>query len=481
MNRKVVLRMTGVIALLEAAMLLVPAAVSLFYGEKNGLAFVYTALIAAAVGFPIVKFCRPEDKVIYSKEGFVIVAIAWLFMSAVGALPFVISGQIPSYINAFFETVSGFTTTGASILTDVTALDKCMLFWRSFTHWIGGMGVLVFIMAIIPTGSERSIHIMRAEMTGPVIGKLVPKVRNTAKILYLIYVALTALEVLLLVCGKMSLFDSLVHSFGTAGTGGLGIKPDSIGSYSPYCQWVIAIFMTLFGINFNLYYLILIRRVRSALKSSELWCYFIIIALATAVIGFNIYSTVGSISGTVRTSFFQVSSIMTTTGYSTVDFNTWPGLSKSILFVLMFVGGCAGSTAGGLKLSRVMILFKIGLRELKKMLRPRSVCSVRHEGKTLESSTLKSVENYFVIYVFCIALIFLAISFEPFGFESNFTAVVACINNIGPGFDAVGPSASFAAYTGFSKIVLSVAMLIGRLEIFPILLVLSPAVWMRHK
>lgn len=470
--------MLGQIVKLEAALLLLPLIVSICYRETNGIfAFLITIVLSLAIGFAITLIIKPKNKLIFAKEGFVIVALAWIVMSAIGALPFVLSGDIPSYIDAFFETVSGFTTTGASVLTNVEGISRGLLFWRSFTHWIGGMGVLVFIMAIIPSISDRSIHIMRAEMPGPIVGKLVPRAKQTAKILYLIYIAMTVLEIVLLLFGGMSFFDSVVHSFGTAGTGGFGIYSDSIASFSPYIQWVITIFMALFGINFNLYYLILIKRFRSAISSGELWCYIGILLASTAIISANIYPIYNNLSDAIRNSAFQVSSIMTTTGFSTVDFNLWPELSKGILLVLMFIGACAGSTAGGLKVSRVVMLFKMIKRELKRMLHPRSVSSVKFEGKTLDSTTLNSVSSYFALYIVIFAAIFLVLCFEPFGFETNFSAVTACFNNIGPGFAAVGPAGSFAEYSAISKIVLSIAMLLGRLEIYPLLFALTPSTW----
>lgn len=470
--------MLGQIVKLEAALLLLPLIVSICYRETNGIfAFLITIVLSLAIGFAITLISKPKNKLIFAKEGFVIVALAWIVMSAIGALPFVLSGDIPSYIDAFFETVSGFTTTGASILTNVEGISRGLLFWRSFTHWIGGMGVLVFIMAIIPSISDRSIHIMRAEMPGPIVGKLVPRAKQTAKILYLIYIAMTVLEIILLLFGGMSFFDSVVHSFGTAGTGGFGIYSDSIASFNPYIQWVITIFMALFGINFNLYYLILIKRFRSAISSGELWCYIGILLASTAIISANIYPIYNNLSDAIRNSAFQVSSIMTTTGFSTADFNLWPELSKGILLVLMFIGACAGSTAGGLKVSRVVMLFKMIKRELKRMLHPRSVSSVKFEGKTLDSTTLNSVSSYFALYIVIFAAIFLVLCFEPFGFETNFSAVTACFNNIGPGFAAVGPAGSFAEYSAISKIVLSIAMLLGRLEIYPLLFALTPSTW----
>lgn len=478
MNRKMVFYTCGRLMQVTAALLLLPAVTALIYGEYGPMnSFIAVAAAAFLLGTLISKLMRSGNTVIYAREGFAVVGLAWLLMSAIGALPFVLTGDIPNYIDAFFETVSGFTTTGSSILTNVEALSKSALLWRSFTHWVGGMGVLVFVMAIMSNVSDRSIHIMRAEMPGPAVGKLLPRVRDTAKVLYLIYIVITAAEVILLRLGGMSLYESLLHSFGTAGTGGLALRADSIAGYSPYCQTVIAVFMMLFGINFNLYYLILIGRARSALKSTELWVYLGIITTATAVITVNISALYPSFGEALRHAYFQVSSITTTTGYSTADFNLWPGLSKAVLFALMFLGGCAGSTAGGLKMSRAILLCKLSLREIKKLLHPRSVTTVNFEGKEVDDRTLSGVATYFGAYVFVIMATFLLVSFEPFGFESNFTAAVACFNNIGPGFAAVGPMGGFAGYTVFSKLVFSAAMLLGRLEIFPLLIAVSPSVW----
>ena len=481
MNRRMVFYTVGHIATMEAALLLLPALVSLIYLEKSGLSFLITAALSLTVGLAFILLFKPKSRMIYAKEGFAIVAYAWLLMSAIGALPFVIGGAIPSYVDAFFETVSGFTTTGASILTNVEALDNCMLFWRSFTHWIGGMGVLVLVTAVVPNIADRSLNILKAEMPGPTVGKLVPRSRDTAKILYWIYFGMTFILTVLLIVGGMPVFDSIVHAFGTAGTGGFGIKADSIASYSPYLQWVITIFMFLFAINFNLYYLILIGKFRAVLKSDELSFFILLVLSSIGVIAVNILPAYASFSEALRASAFQVCSVVSTTGYATADFNLWPGLSKAILLILMFVGGCAGSTGGGLKAVRVVILIKSIKKELKKLLHPRSVKSVMSEGKKLDDETLSGVTSYFAVYTLCIMVVFLLLSFEPFGFETNFTASVACFNNIGPGLADVGPAASFAQYSDFSKIVLSFAMLLGRLEVFPLLLGLNPLIWKRSK
>ena len=477
MNKKYTFYIIGKIIKFEALMLTPPLIVSLIYRDGGYLAFLVTIAISLLLGYALTLTCKTENKLIFSKEGFVITAFSWLLISAIGALPFVISGDIPSYVNAFFETVSGFTTTGASILTNVEVMRPSMLFWRSFTHWLGGMGVLVFVMALLPSLCDRSIYIMKAEMPGPIVGKLVPRVRSTATILYLIYIGMTAIQVILLLCGGMDLFESLIHAFGTAGTGGFGIKSDSIGSYSPYLQWVITVFMLLFGINFNLYYLILIKKLRVALSSGELWCYLGIILASTVIISANIFPTYGGFAESLKHAAFQVSSIITTTGYSTTDFNLWPSLSKSILFVLMFVGGCAGSTGGGLKVSRIMILFKQMWREIVRAIHPRSRKAMRHEGKVLEESTLNGATSYFALFAASFACVFLLISFDSFDFETNLTAVAACINNIGPGFGLVGPMGSFDCYSDLSTLVLSIAMLIGRLEIYPFLIAVMPGTW----
>lgn len=480
MNRKMVYYMTGRIILLEGALLLVPLLVSLIYQDPGTVPFLITIAICAAVGGALSCFFRKTSQVIFAKEGFLITALAWLSVSAIGAIPFVLSGQIPSYIDAFFETVSGFTTTGASILTHVESMSHSLLFWRSFTHWMGGMGVLVLMVAIMPNLSSRTIHVLRAEMPGPTMGKLVPRLRDTAKILYVLYFVLTAAEFVLLLAGGMPVFDSAIHALGTAGTGGFGIKGDSIASYSPYLQWVIAAFMMLFGVNFNLYYLLILRQFRSIIRSEELWTYVIVVLSATGLIAWNILPLYQNLSEATRQAFFQVNTITSTTGFSTADFNQWPELSKTLLVLLMFMGGCAGSTAGGLKVSRLVMLYKIVKRELRHLLHPRSVGAVRFEGKTVDNTTLISVANYFAIYAGLFVVFLLIVSFQPgFNLQSNFTAVASCFNNIGPGLDLVGPAANFAAYKPVLKLVLSFAMLFGRLEIYPMLISMSPSTWLR--
>ena len=413
MNYRMIFRTTGYIVRTEAVLLLLPFIVSLIYKESlSAVVFFATAAGAFLLSLIMTFFSKTQNKVIYAKEGFAIVALAWIALSAIGALPFVISGEIPHYYDALFETVSGFTTTGASIVTDVTALSHASLFWRSFTHWIGGMGFIVFVIAVFPSISDRSIHIMRAEVPGPTVGKLMPRIKDTAKILYLIYIALTLIEAVLLWLGEMNLFESICYTMGTAGTGGFGLKPDGLASYSPYSQWVITVFMLIFGVNFNIYYLILARRAKSILKSEELWTYLIIVAAATVTIAFNIRGMYSGLSETIRTSAFQVSSIITTTGYATTDFSLWPGFSKAIILLLMISGGCAGSTAGGLKVSRIVILFKTIKRELKQLIHPRAVSSVHSEGKSLDERTVSGVGVYLAVYCICLAAVFFILSFE---------------------------------------------------------------------
>lgn len=486
MNKKIVFFMLGRIIQLEAVLLTLPLICAAIYREdKTVLSFLATIGIALILGTALTLICKTKNKTFFAKEGFVIVALAWIVMSVIGALPFCFSGAIPSFTNAFFETVSGFTTTGASIVPNIeTITSKGILFWRSFTHWIGGMGVLVLVMAILPSDSGRSIHIMRAEMPGPIVGKLVPKVRSTAKILYLIYIVITIAQVIFLLFGGMNLFESIIHSFGTAGTGGFGIKANSIGGYNPYIQWVITIFMLIFGINFNLFYLILVGKIKSIFKSEELWTYIFVVLGSIALITFNICRTmenIGTFSDNLRHASFQVASIISTTGYSTTDFNMWPGLSKAILILLMFIGGCAGSTAGGLKVSRVVLLYKQIKVNLKHMLHPRSVESVKFEGKSLDNPTVNSVAGYLAIYMMCFVGIFLLINFDNIDFETSFSAAAACFNNVGPGFAGVGPTSSFVDFSVFSKWVLSLAMLLGRLEIYPLILLFSPYAWIKNK
>ena len=477
MNRRMVLYMLGNVVKLEAALMIPALITSLIYKESCAMVFLIAIAIALLIGFSLTLVFKPSTKVIFAKEGFVIVALSWLILSLIGALPFYLSKEIPSFIDAFFETVSGFTTTGASILTDVEAMSKGLLFWRSFTHWIGGMGVLVFIMAVVNTLSDRSIHILRAESPGPIIGKLVPKMKQTTRILYIIYIVLTLLNFMFLLIGKMPVYEALVHALGTAGTGGFGIKADSFGSYSPYLQWVTTIFMFIFGVNFNIYYLFLIKKWKTAIKSGEFIFYLSVVAMAITLISINITPLADSVGDAIRHAAFQVGTVMSTTGYATTDFNQWPIFSKAIIFLLMFMGGCAGSTAGGFKCARVILLIKKSRREVKKLLHPRSVNTMRFEGKTVDNPIVSSTSAYLVVYIMILCVAFLLLSLDGFDFETTLSASVSCLNNVGPAFGAAGPASSYAAFSPFSKLMLSFLMLFGRLEIYPMLIALSPSTW----
>ena len=479
MNRRMVLYVVGTVIKIEAALMLLPLITSLIYKESCVKDILISMGIALIAGFALTLIFKPGSKVIYAKEGFVIVSLAWLALSAVGALPFYISGEIPSFVDAFFETVSGFTTTGASILTDVESMSKGLLFWRSFTHWIGGMGVLVFIMAIIPTVSDRSIHLLRAEAPGPVVGKIVPKMKQTARILYVIYIALTFIEFVLLFAGGMPLYDSIVHAVGTAGTGGFGIKADSLASYSPYIQWVITAFMLIFGVNFNLYYLFLIRKFKSAIKNEELLTYAVIVTFSVAAIAVNIRPLYEGVAESIRHSAFQVAAVISTTGFATADFNQWPGMSKTILLLLMFIGGCAGSTAGGFKISRIVMLFKTIKRELQKLLHPRAVATIKLDGKRVDEKTISSLGSYLAIYALFFCVVVFLLGFDGFDLETNISVAASCVNNIGPGFGSAGPMDGYAMFSPFSKVMLSLTMLLGRLEIFPLILTFSPSTWVK--
>ena len=478
MNRRIICRVLGMILLCLAALMILPTIAGLWYGE-NVSHFIITMVLTGAVGFAMTRV-KPYSSVIYAKDGFVIVGLGWILMSLFGALPFVISGDIPNYIDAVFETVSGFTTTGASILENVEEMSQGCLFWRSFTHWIGGMGVLVFIMAVLPMSGEHSMHIMRAEVPGPTVGKLVPRVRQTAKILYLIYVVMTAIEVVLLLFGGMSLFDALIHSFGSAGTGGFSNKAASVGAYnSAYIEMVIAVFMALFAINFNLFFLILIGRWKDALKSEELHWYLAIIAASVLAIALGIRGMYGSMLTALRHAFFNVSSITSTTGFCTVDYVQWPHYCQWILVILMFCGACAGSTGGGLKTSRVAMIFKNIACEIRQMLHPRTVTRVQMDGKRVDETGMKAVNTFFACFMVLLILGTFLVSLDDHDTATNFTAVLSCMSNIGPGISLVGPTGNFNIFSYGAKIVLTFAMLIGRLEIYPILILFAPSTWKR--
>lgn len=467
------------ILLTEAVLLALPVIIALLYGESP-VPFLLAAAALGILGLAL-GTRRPQRTSLYARDGFAVVALAWLLMSAFGALPFVLSGDIPNAVDAFFETVSGFTTTGATILTDVEAMSQSGLMWRSFTHWVGGMGVLVFVMAILPMTDGHGMHLMRAEVPGPTSGKLVSRMGDTAKILYGIYFVLTLLEIVMLLLGGMSPFDALIHAFGTAGTGGFSNRGLSVGAYnSAYLEIVIGVFMLLFGINFNLYYFLLIRKFRDVFRSEELRTYLAIVALSVGAITVNIARLYDSVFTALRHAFFQVSTIITTTGYATTDFNLWPSFSKSVLVLLMFIGGCAGSTGGGLKVGRVIILVKASLSDMKKMLHPNAVSTVRFEGRPLADQTVRSAYQYITVYLGLLILSCLLLSLDGFDLISTVTAVIACFNNIGPGLELVGPMGNFAAFSYPGKLLLSFDMLAGRLELFPMLLLFAPSIWRRR-
>lgn len=478
MNRRFILHILGWILNFEAAFMILPLIVAIIYGEKSGYAFLITIGICLLIGIPLAVI-KPKNRAFYAKEGFVSVALGWIMLSFMGSLPFFISGEIPHFVDALFEIISGFTTTGSSILSDVEALDYCMLFWRSFTHWIGGMGVLVFILAILPLAKGESIHIMRAESPGPSVEKLVPRMRTTASLLYTIYIGMTIVQIILLLIGRMPLFDALTLTFGSAGTGGFAIKNTNLVSYSPYLQNVITVFMFLFGVNFNFYYLILLRKTKDAFKMEEVKGYFLIVISAIILIAFNTGGLKGFF-GAIHHAAFQVSSIITTTGYATLDFNYWPTFSKAILVILMFIGACAGSTGGGIKVSRIIVLFKTIGKEMAYLLHKRSVKVLKFSGKKQENEMVRSISVFFITYMFIFAVSFLIISLDNFDFTTTFTATATTLNNVGPGLEIVGPMGNFGGFSDLSKLVMIFNMLVGRLEIFPILLLFSPDLWKRR-
>ncbi len=477
MNIRMIGYTIGVVLLCMAALMVLPLIVSFVYDGTDTSAFVASIAITAAVGF-LLGLMKPKNTRIFAREGFLIVALSWIMLSLFGALPFVLSGAIPNYIDAMFESMSGFTTTGASILTDIESLEKGVLFWRSFTHWIGGMGVLVFILAILPLSGGRNMHVMRAEVPGPTVSKILPKMRTTALVLYTIYMFLTIVEIVFLLFAGMPLFDSIVHAFGTAGTGGFSIKNASIAAYNnPSVEIIITVFMLLFGINFNIYYLLLIRQFSKAFFDEELKTYLGIVIASIIAVSINIYSLYGDLFTSVRNASFQVATIITTTGYATADFDKWPEFSKTLLVLLMFVGASAGSTGGGLKVSRIIIMIKSVVSGLRTQLFPSSVNIVRLQDRRVEDSTVREVHSYFILYMLILLGSFLIISIDGFSFETSFTAVVACLNNIGPGLDMVGPIGNYSEFSPLSKIVLFLNMVIGRLEILPIIIMFTPAAW----
>ena len=476
MNYRMILYVLGWIMNFQALFLLPSSVVGVTYREQAGFSIIITAILCLAIGLLIISR-KPKKTQIYAREGFVIVAFSWIILSVFGALPFRISGTIPSMVDAVFEVASGFTTTGASILSNVEALPHCLLFWRSFTHWIGGMGVLVFVIAVLPLAGGSNMYLMKAESPGPSVKKLVPKVKRTAVTLYVMYLMITLIEIIFLLAGRMPLFDALTLSFGTAGTGGFGVRNDSIASYTAYQQIVITVFMILFGVNFNVYYLIYRRKLKEIKTCSEVFAYLSIIAVGVILLSVNIRDRYPGVGSAIKDAAFQVGSIITTTGYSTVDFNLWPAFSKTVLVMLMFIGACAGSTGGGIKVSRLMILCKTVTKELDYIVHPNGVKKIKMEGKQLEHSVLRSVNVFMIAYILIFAVSVLLISLDNFDLTTNFTAVAATLNNIGPGLGRVGPASNFGCYSDFSKIILTFDMLAGRLELFPVLILLSRHTW----
>lgn len=483
MNYKMMGRFNAFILGIEAVFMIPALFVSLGYGETEAAqAFLVTIGILAALTALLVFLSRGATQDFYAREGMICVGFSWLIMSALGCLPFFLSGEIPNYIDALFEMVSGFTTTGSSIITDLEPISKGLIYWRSFSHWLGGMGVLVFLLAVIPVSGRNegfTMHLLRAESPGPDVGKLMPRMKQTAMILYLCYIALSLINLVFLLIGDMPLFDAVCTMFGTAGTGGFGIKNDSMAGYSPYLQNVTTIFMLIFGINFSCYYLLLLRQIKSVLKDEELRLYLGVVAASIVLIVWNLWGTFASASETIRHAAFQVASIITTTGYVTTDFDLWPAFSKAILMILMIFGGCAGSTAGGLKCARVLLLVKNLGRNIAQILRPQKVKVVRVNGKPISEKVLSGTNAYLCAYACIMVLSFLVVSLDGFSITTNLTAVLTCFNNVGPGLDAVGPTCNFSSFSLLSKIVLIADMLAGRLEIFPILILFSPGAWKR--
>lgn len=480
MNYSIIRYIIGWILRFEGIFLLLPFLVSLIYREECFYAFPVVSVGCYAVGY-LFSFRKPKDTSLYTREGFMSVALGWIIMSIAGAIPFVINGDIPNYVDALFETISGLTTTGASILSDVECLSHSGLFWRSFTHWIGGMGVFVFIMAILPLMGGSSMNLMKAESPGPSVGKLVPRVKDTAKILYIIYLGITIVETILLCCGGMSLFESLTTSFGTVGTGGFGIRNSSLGECSTYVQIVVTVFMILSGVNYTFYFYLLHRKFKSAFSIEEIRWYFVIIIVSILLISANIRHMYPTYGDALLHSGFQVGSIITTTGFSTTDFDLWPQLSKTILLILMFLGACAGSTGGGMKVSRFAIYTKTIRKELSMLIHPRAIKKIKMDGHSIPHEVVRSANVFLAVY--CVIVLFstLLLSIDNYGFTTNFTATVATLNNIGPGFDLVGPTQNFSIFGVFSKFVLMFNMLAGRLELFPMLILFYPSAWRKHQ
>ncbi|MBR0411135.1 MAG: TrkH family potassium uptake protein [Eubacterium sp.] len=476
MNGSIIRYIIGYVLKIEGLLLLLPCLTALIYREAEGWKYLLVAALCFGLGF-LFNIRKPKSNVFYLKEGCVATSLSWIVLSVFGCLPMCLTGEIPSFVDSLFETVSGFTTTGASILPQVENLSHCTLLWRCFTHWVGGMGVLVFLLAVVPLSGGSHINLMRAESPGPSVGKLVPKIRASARILYFIYFGITALEIILLMLGHMTLFEAANTAFGTAGTGGFGIKNDSFASFSPYLQWVVTIFMILFGVNFNAYYLILYRKFRKALLIEEIRYYFLIIGLATAFITVSlIRSSVGAFDALTQAAF-QVGSIITTTGFSTVDFDTWSQSCRAILVLLMFIGACAGSTGGGIKVSRIVVMAKTVKKELNSFIHPKSIKKIRIDGSPIEHEVLRSINVYLITYIVLFIISVFLITLEGHDLVTDFTAVAATYNNIGPGLAMVGPVRNFGFFSDFSKCVLIFDMLAGRLELFPLLILFHPVLW----
>ncbi len=479
MNRKMTTYILGRMLGVEAAVLMIPALVSVIYREDGWKSFLITSAILAFL-YLIFGRKKPEDSTIYGRDGFIIIASAWILWSVFGSIPFWISGAIPSYVDALFETISGFTTTGSTILNNIDSLPYGMNFWRCLTHWIGGMGVLVFVLVIVSLEDKNTMHLMRAEVPGPETDKLVPKARDTAKILYGMYLSLTVIEIIFLLLGGMNLYDSVIHAFSTAGTGGFNNHQDSVMYYnSAYIEGVLTVFMILFGINFNMYYLILLKKAKDVFRNEELRAYLGIIIGAATLITVNIANMFDSIVEAFRYAIFQVASIITTTGFSSYDFDTWPQFSKTIILAVMMIGACAGSTGGGIKISRILILLKSIKIEIRRLIHPKSVNIVKVNGKKIKEDTIRGVSVYFAVYVTIFVVSLLLISLDKFDFTTNFTGVLTTMSNVGPGLSKLGPAYTFSQFSDVSKIVFCLNMLIGRLEIFPFLLLFSPSLWRR--
>jgi len=479
MNIRLVLKLNGYILLFDALAMLLPVLVALYYQEYAGFAFAPAILLSLLIAIPTINL-RQKNNELYAREGLATVALAWIVMSIVGALPFYFSGEIPSFIDSVFETASGFTTTGATILTDVESLSKCMLFWRSFTHWIGGMGVLMFVMAIAPLAGGNNMQLIRAESAGPKVEKLLPKANMTAKVLYGMYIGLTLVQTILLLAGGMPFFDSVTTAFGTAGTGGFGIKNASLADYNTYIQAVVTIFMLLFSINFNIYFFLIAKKFSQAVKNEELRLFVAVVLASVLCITLNNYRMFDSVGSAVHHSAFTVASIISTSGFTTVDFNVWSEFSKSLLVVLMFFGACAGSTGGGIKISRILILGKSLKKEFSALIHPKSIKTINVNGKRIDDETIRRINAYMVCYIGIFIASFLVISFDNFDFTTNFTAVAATLNNIGPGLNAVGPIGNYSGFSNLSKIVMTVDMICGRLELFPVMILFLPQTWKKN-